>query len=228
VETECTAVAGDGRAEKKVSYYKKESHSTCFGGYVPPADVVTECRFCAPSDFRVVWSDCIGGTQTAAHELTLSGVGCIDSELFQKKRTDDAAALGARQCSKIDAKLGFNTFTVGLLFIFVGIALALSAAYVFYKRHADLSVRYQRLSTNVGGSLEMADYDAQSDDDDDDSEVPRGGANGTINPHDTIASSATHQQKQQQQQLDGKGNAPSTSTADHSTNVHHQSRAEDE
>eukprot|EP00744_Colponema_vietnamica_P005343 GILI01007839.1.p1 GENE.GILI01007839.1~~GILI01007839.1.p1 ORF type:complete len:736 (+),score=138.50 GILI01007839.1:92-2209(+) len=144
---------------KVTKYYKRSDHSSCVGGFVPPADVKVSCRKCTNSDYEIIWSDCENGIQKPTYELKKTSIGCIDAKESQLARENSLASISVRECRKIDATIGNNSFTVGLFFVTIGIASAVAAAYVFYKRHADLSVRYQRLNNNATGHLEMADHD---------------------------------------------------------------------
>lgn len=153
VESECTP-----DNVRTVAYFKNSWASNCAGGYVPPADVNYTCERCEVGFYDLVWSDCVNGQQTRSYVLREEHKGCLSNSKMVFPESSQT-----RGCTKIDARIGANGFTFGVLFLLAGVSLLFYALYTLYYRHTRLQVEYQRLSTNTG---EMAEMDGPEDEED--------------------------------------------------------------
>lgn len=158
-ESECDPIT----ETKTIKYYKESWAAGCEGGVVPPPPFNVSCRKCHPNDYMEMWSDCEGGSQSLARMVKSDRKGCIEDKLVFNATSE------TRACHKIEATIGANTFTAGILSFALIVGGAIITIYVLHRRHSDLKHKYQRLAANASEAAEMGPTDAfESNDDEDD------------------------------------------------------------
>eukprot|EP00658_Telonema_sp_P-2_P009650 TRINITY_DN13597_c0_g1_i3.p1 TRINITY_DN13597_c0_g1~~TRINITY_DN13597_c0_g1_i3.p1 ORF type:complete len:233 (-),score=58.42 TRINITY_DN13597_c0_g1_i3:156-854(-) len=150
---------------QSTGYYKESWASSCVGGVVPPPAVNVTCYKCKPEDYMEMWSDCVDGKQSLARMVKADKKGCIENtKTFN-------TSMESRTCHKIEASIGANKFTGGIMGFALIVGGAIIVIYVLHRRHADLEHKFQRLAADAQEASEMDHEDgfegAENDDDDD-------------------------------------------------------------